>query len=161
MRDAEHTLPVDVDTAAEIASTTPLKEAIKEVANVITCLYRLSVAIQNPSSRNRLERLEKLDMSFFEAHDIAHVSNKYPRCENYLIDRPHIDDCRTTNQIGLLVLECNTVHAYVQGNGSPRSRLSTAHQPRSSQPSFPIDCYPRESWSNETIYRYFDTLHYG
>ncbi|KAI5793613.1 hypothetical protein FPQ18DRAFT_304917 [Pyronema domesticum] len=29
MRDAEHALPVDVDTAAEIASTTSLKEAIK------------------------------------------------------------------------------------------------------------------------------------
>jgi hypothetical protein len=74
---------------AEISSTTPLKEAIKETGNVTTCLYRLSITIQNPSSQNRLERMEKIDMGYYESFDIQHVGNKYEIGleYHYLIER--------------------------------------------------------------------------
>jgi hypothetical protein len=81
---------VDSDTDDEIRSTTPLKEVIKEISNIITCLYRLSIAIQSPASHERLERMEKIDMSFFEPFDIEHVGNKYYHLGDefkYLIER--------------------------------------------------------------------------
>jgi hypothetical protein len=73
----------------EIKSTSPLKEAVKEIGNVITCLYRLSITIQRPASRDRLERMERIDMSHFERFDIEHISNKYqlPEGYQYLIER--------------------------------------------------------------------------
>jgi hypothetical protein len=40
-----------VDSDAEIRSTSPLKEAVKEIG-IITCLYRLSITIQSPASRD-------------------------------------------------------------------------------------------------------------
>jgi hypothetical protein len=73
----------------EIRSTSPLKEAVKEIGNVITCLYRLSITIQSPASQVRLERMERIDMSHFEHFDIEHISNKYQLGEDYqyLIER--------------------------------------------------------------------------
>jgi hypothetical protein len=41
-----------VDSDAEIRSTSPLKEAVKEIDNIIMCLYRLSITIQSPASRD-------------------------------------------------------------------------------------------------------------
>jgi hypothetical protein len=72
-----------------IASTTPLKEAIKEIGNVITCLYRLSITIENPASQDKLEKMERIDISHFERFDIKHISNKYqlPEDYQYLIER--------------------------------------------------------------------------
>jgi hypothetical protein len=72
-----------------IASTTPLKEAIKEIDNVISCLYRLSITIENPASQDKLEKMERLEMSHFERFDIEHISNKYqlPEDYQYLIER--------------------------------------------------------------------------
>jgi hypothetical protein len=77
---------VDSDIDDEIRSTTPLKEAVKEIGNVITCLYRLSITIQSPASQDRLERM---DMSHLERFDIEHLSNKYQLGADYqyLIER--------------------------------------------------------------------------
>jgi hypothetical protein len=66
---SEDSEPDDFD----IGSTTPLKEAVKEIGLVVTCLYRLSIAIQSPASQDRLEKMEKIDVSSFEPFDIAHV----------------------------------------------------------------------------------------
>jgi hypothetical protein len=74
----------DSNADLDIQSTTPLKEMVKEVGNVITCLYRLSIAIQSPASRDRLEKMEKIDMSFFEPFDIEHVSNKFQLGDEYI-----------------------------------------------------------------------------
>jgi hypothetical protein len=78
---------VDSDMDDEIRSTSPFKEAVKEIGNVITCLYRLSITIQSPASRERLERMERIDMSHFERFDIEHFGNKYHLVEAYLIER--------------------------------------------------------------------------
>lgn len=67
------------DMDPEIASTTPLKEIIKEIGNAITCLYRLSISIQSPASQDRLEKMEKIVMSHFEPFDIEHVRQEQIR----------------------------------------------------------------------------------
>lgn len=79
----------ETDPTAIPKSATPLGEVIKEVGHIITCLYKLSIAIQTPTSRDRLEKLEKIDISYFEPHDIEHVKSKHqlPDDKLYLADR--------------------------------------------------------------------------
>jgi hypothetical protein len=57
--------------------TSRFGEAAKEIGNVVACLYRLSITIQNPSSREKLEKMEKIDMTFFETFDTEHIRNKF------------------------------------------------------------------------------------
>lgn len=58
-----------------------------EVKHIVTCLYKLSIVIQNPVSRDRLERCEKIEVDHYEYFDIAHASQKFPFAEQYLVDR--------------------------------------------------------------------------
>jgi hypothetical protein len=48
-----------------------------EIWHSISSLFRLTVVIQNLSSRDRLERMEKIDMSHFKNSDIGHVRDKF------------------------------------------------------------------------------------
>lgn len=68
-------------------STTELEERFLEVKHIITCLYKLSIAIQNPASRDRLQRCAKIEVDHYEYFDIAHASQKFPFAEQYLVDR--------------------------------------------------------------------------
>jgi hypothetical protein len=74
---------VDSEIDDEIRSTSLLKEAMKEIGNIITCLYQLSITIQSPASSDRLERMEKIDVLHFECFNIDYVSNKYQLGEDY------------------------------------------------------------------------------
>jgi len=82
----------DEDSEPEVPvvrkSASPLDEACGEISQVITCLYKFSVAIRNPAPRDKLERLEEFNVSHFEFFDVQHVANKYSSVgENYLIER--------------------------------------------------------------------------
>ncbi|KAA8894845.1 hypothetical protein FN846DRAFT_785837, partial [Sphaerosporella brunnea] len=61
-----------------------LEEYFLEITHIITCLYELSITIRNPSPRDRLEKSSKINISYFESYDIAHVSAKFPNAEEYL-----------------------------------------------------------------------------
>jgi hypothetical protein len=67
----------DPEVLEYINSTTFLSEAKMAIRNSLDCLYRLSMAIQRPISSDRLERLEKIDLSYMEPFDIEHIRNKY------------------------------------------------------------------------------------
>jgi hypothetical protein len=60
-----------------------------EIGHSIASLFRLTVGIQNLSSRDRMERMEKIDMSVYETFDINHVRDKHLLGEedNYLLER--------------------------------------------------------------------------
>jgi len=64
-----------------------LDECLEEVAHVITCLYKFSIAIQNPAPLHRLQKSSLIGVSHFEPFDIQHVSNKFPDAEPYLVQR--------------------------------------------------------------------------
>lgn len=68
-------------------STTELQERFLEVNQVISCLYRFSIAIRNPTPRDRLQKYAAIDVSHYEFFDIQHASHKFPKAEKYLIDR--------------------------------------------------------------------------
>ncbi|CCX16801.1 Similar to Nephrocystin-3; acc. no. Q7Z494, partial [Pyronema omphalodes CBS 100304] len=63
--------------------------AADEILHSISSLFRLTVVIQNLSSRDRLERMEKIDVKHFEGNDISHVRDKFPLTQEggYLAER--------------------------------------------------------------------------
>jgi hypothetical protein len=64
-----------------------LQESLQEVTHIITCLYKLSIAIRNPAPRDKLEKFSSIDVSHYEQFDIAHVSSKFPDAEKFLQER--------------------------------------------------------------------------
>lgn len=68
-------------------STTELQERFLEINQVISCLYRFSIAIRNPTPRDRLQKYAAIEVSHYEFFDIQHTSHKFPKAEKYLIDR--------------------------------------------------------------------------
>lgn len=67
--------------------TTELQGRFSEIIHIITCLYRFSITIRNPTQRDRLQKCASIDVSHYEFFDIQHASNKFPKAEKYLIDR--------------------------------------------------------------------------
>ena len=68
---------------------TPFEECLTEISDIITCLYKFSITTRNPTPRDRLEKCADIDMTHFEAFDVAHVTEKFEVMEgyNYLIQR--------------------------------------------------------------------------
>jgi hypothetical protein len=54
-----------------------LEASTNEICHSISSLFRLSVAIQNLSSQDQLERMARINMSHFETPDINHVRDKF------------------------------------------------------------------------------------
>ncbi|KAF8243832.1 hypothetical protein K440DRAFT_663876 [Wilcoxina mikolae CBS 423.85] len=67
--------------------STELEDCLADITHSITCLYKFSIAIQNPAPRDRLERCSKIDVSYFERFDIEHVGQKFPNATDYLRER--------------------------------------------------------------------------
>ncbi|KAF2122661.1 hypothetical protein BDV96DRAFT_481253, partial [Lophiotrema nucula] len=67
--------------------TTELQQLMSNVAEIITCLMRLSVAIRNPAPHNQFKESTHIDTSYFEDFDVQHVRGKFPDAEDYLVHR--------------------------------------------------------------------------
>jgi hypothetical protein len=63
--------------------------ATDEIYHSISSLFRLTIVTQNLSSRDRLERMERIDVSAYESFDINHIREKYQLVEEgeYLVER--------------------------------------------------------------------------
>ncbi|KAI5810617.1 hypothetical protein BZA77DRAFT_361001 [Pyronema omphalodes] len=81
------------DTDPDSSDDEPEEDVITatadEVGHSISSLFRLTANIQNLASRDRMERIEKIDVSAFGPFDINHVRDKYGLGEDaqYLIER--------------------------------------------------------------------------
>ncbi|KAF2674522.1 hypothetical protein BT63DRAFT_12856 [Microthyrium microscopicum] len=80
----------DESDAGELGITarpSELEQIMAHISNSTKCLMRLSVAIRHPAPHDRFMRSGNIDTSAFEPYDIAHVRHKFPKAENFLIDR--------------------------------------------------------------------------
>jgi hypothetical protein len=75
------------DIQEELPSTTDLEYAFLDISHVITCLYRFSVTLRQPTPRDRFHKYAAIDVSHFEPFDIQHVRNKFPQAQKYLSER--------------------------------------------------------------------------
>lgn len=67
--------------------TTELQERFFQVIHIITCLYRFSIVIRNPTENDRLQRSAKIDVSHYEFFDLQHASQKFSGAPKYITDR--------------------------------------------------------------------------
>jgi hypothetical protein len=67
--------------------TTELRQLASNMAETITCLMRLSMAIRNPAPHDQFKESAHIDTSHFELFDIEHVRGKFTHVEEYLAVR--------------------------------------------------------------------------
>ncbi|KAF5616778.1 transcription factor Cys6 [Fusarium tjaetaba] len=68
---------------------TRLSTLCTDIAEAIDCLLRLSLAIANPAPHERFRKLgagPDEDISFYEAHDVRYVQDKFPNISQSLAD---------------------------------------------------------------------------
>ena len=71
-----------------------LKDILNDIAHIITSLYNLSVAIQNPVPQERLAKFAAINVSHFKPWDIEQIRGKFPEAPEYLIERMGEANCR-------------------------------------------------------------------
>ena len=68
-------------------ATTELEQILSFISENVSCLLRLSLAIQNPAPHDRFLNSGRLDTSHFEPYDINHVRSKFPSTDGWLVKR--------------------------------------------------------------------------
>lgn len=58
-----------------------------DISHIVTCLYKLSITIQNPASQHRVENFSKISMEIHRGLDTQHISDKFPLAADYLVQR--------------------------------------------------------------------------
>lgn len=79
----------DLDDDESIPANKRLSMFCTDIAEAIDCLLRLSLAIANPAPHERFRKLgagPDEDVSFYEAHDICYVQDKFPNISQELPD---------------------------------------------------------------------------
>ena len=71
----------------DLQGNTELKQLFAGVKNIVTCLFRLSMAIRDPAPNSQSRSTITVDMSYFEEYDISHVKAKFPVGSSFLTER--------------------------------------------------------------------------
>jgi hypothetical protein len=66
---------------------TELQQLATNLAELNTCLMRLSISIRNPAPPDQFKVSADIDTTYYERFDIAHVQGKFPNAEEYLTVR--------------------------------------------------------------------------
>ena len=83
LSDSESDLSVDT----EEQDTTELEQHVGSLAEINTCLMRLSMAIRNPAPHDQFKESAHINVSHFEQYDIQHVQDKFSEASEYLAVR--------------------------------------------------------------------------
>ena len=71
----------------EESRPTELEQIFLDIEQIVTCLYRLSMAVRNPTPHDRYTKAASIDTSFYEPFDIEHVRQKFPMAKEFLVSR--------------------------------------------------------------------------
>ncbi len=75
------------DLGEDKDSITEIQKLHKEIANIITFLFQMSMLIRNPARHDFLSDPYENDTSFFESFDRDHVGNKFTLADATLVHR--------------------------------------------------------------------------
>lgn len=75
------------DDETSIAVDSEQTQIMMDVVDIIDCLLRLSVSVQNPAPHDRFKAATITNTSFYEADDIRHVRAKFNSAEKWLVER--------------------------------------------------------------------------
>ena len=89
---AEGEIAADSDEVADDASddeetTTEIQELRESVANIINCLFQMSMLVRKPAQHDMIMGSRWAEVAMFEPFDYNHVRDKYPRADNPLVER--------------------------------------------------------------------------
>ena len=60
---------------------------LSDITHIITCLYRFSMALQNPAPKDRLHKYKGIKVSHFAPYDTLYARDKFPHAPQYLQER--------------------------------------------------------------------------
>lgn len=75
------------DDETSTTGESELTQIMTDVVDIIDCLLRLSVSVQNPAPHDRFKAATLTDTSFYEAPDIQHVREKFTSAQEWLVER--------------------------------------------------------------------------
>jgi hypothetical protein len=64
-----------------------LAQLVSNMAEVNSCLMRLSLAIRNPAPHDQFKESTQIVVAYFEVFDVDHVRDKFPRAADFLVLR--------------------------------------------------------------------------
>ena len=64
-----------------------LEDCLLSITNGVNCLYNFSIAIRNPTKRDQSFKWKSVDRFCYTKYDIEHVRNKFPKAQEYLVNR--------------------------------------------------------------------------
>jgi hypothetical protein len=67
--------------------TTEFAQLASNMAEINTCLMRLSLAIRNPAPHDQFKESSQINVAHYETFDVQHVRGKFPRAQEYLVLR--------------------------------------------------------------------------
>jgi len=67
--------------------TTELAQLASNMAEINSCLMRLSLAIRNPAPHDQFKESAQIDVTHYETFDVDHVRGKFPEAEEFLVHR--------------------------------------------------------------------------
>jgi hypothetical protein len=67
--------------------STELGQLTSNMAEINSCLMRLSLAIRNPAPHDQFKESSQIEVAHFEPFDVDHVRDKFPKAAEYLILR--------------------------------------------------------------------------
>ncbi|KAG7285371.1 hypothetical protein NEMBOFW57_009998 [Staphylotrichum longicolle] len=82
--EAEESADTDSDDGSP---DTELGQIALDMADVVNCLLRLTVAIRNPAPHDRYVKTQFVEASHFEPFDIKHVHSKFDQIQPWLAER--------------------------------------------------------------------------
>ena len=75
------------DIEGEDQPTTELAQLLSNIAEINTCLMRLSMSIRNPAPHDQFEESKHISFSHYETFDVEHAREKFPHAAQYLVVR--------------------------------------------------------------------------
>lgn len=75
------------DDASERGATTELSQLLSNLAEINTCLMRLSMAIRNPAPHDQFKESQKIDFASYDTVDVHYVRDKFPDAATFLVLR--------------------------------------------------------------------------
>ncbi|KAL8812443.1 MAG: hypothetical protein Q9223_007292, partial [Gallowayella weberi] len=66
---------------------TEVQQLQRSVANVINCLFQMSMLVRKPAQHDLRIASDKADVAAFEPFDYNHVRDKYPKADEFIVTR--------------------------------------------------------------------------
>ncbi|KAF8457010.1 hypothetical protein BGX38DRAFT_1139725 [Terfezia claveryi] len=105
----------DSESAVSESPLSNLVFQLDDTANIISCLYALSVAMRQPVPQDRLRKYAEIDLSHYEFFDYQHALEKFPKADPLLIRRLGYANTQRRQYFKYRLLHHETISSGLEG----------------------------------------------